>query len=69
MFKKRGSILLEIMFTLQIYLIVIYLITLYLNVNRIQFKNMNLIIDNILKKEEEIVLSQDYYSTLKEVLQ
>lgn len=69
MFKKRGSILLEIMFTLQIYLIVIHLITLYLNVNRIQFNNMNLIIDNILKKEEEIVLSQDYYSTLKEVLQ
>ena len=69
MLKRKGSILLEIMFSLQIYLIVIYMISLYLNISQSQIKDMISTINNILKKEEEIVLSQDYYSNLIRALQ
>lgn len=67
MLKTKGSLLIETLLSIQVFLLIIYIISHLLTSYINEIKYIHNQYNNLLKKEEEFILSYDYYiNTIKD---
>ncbi len=69
MLKKKGLILVEVMFSLSIFLITISIFVTCCQINYKSYKYSYDVKQTLLNNEEELILTEDYYANLLMVLQ
>lgn len=69
MLKKKGFLLAETLLSLQIYFVILSLFITFFNIYFQTHKNIDRNLNDILLKEEDIILTDDYLNNLTMVLQ